>query len=140
MEQEKVAPRKPDPEETFIKKLIEKTKLDTKIIGVPIYREENGLAMSSRNMRLTPQQRSDAKIIYKTLVKVNEWFRVISIPEINKRVKEIFEKSGFILEYFIIADEETLKETDFFYHERKYRAFIAVFADKVRLIDNIHLD
>jgi pantoate--beta-alanine ligase len=125
---------------SIIKKLIEKTKLDTKIIGVPIYREENGLAMSSRNMRLTPQQRSDAKIIYKTLVKVNEWFRVISIPEINKRVKEIFEKSGFILEYFIIADEETLKETDFFYHERKYRAFIAVFADKVRLIDNIHLD
>ena len=125
---------------SIIKKLIEKTKLDTKIIGVPIYREENGLAMSSRNMRLTPQQRSDAKIIYETLVKVNEWFRVISIPEINKRVKEIFEKSGFILEYFIIADEETLKETDFFYHERKYRAFIAVFADKVRLIDNIHLD
>ncbi len=125
---------------SIIKKLIEKTKLNTKIIGVPIYREENGLAMSSRNMRLTPQQRSDAKIIYKTLVKVNEWFRVISIPEINKRVKEIFEKSGFILEYFIIADEETLKETDFFYHERKYRAFIAVFADKVRLIDNIHLD
>ena len=125
---------------SIIKKLIEKTKLNTKIIGVPIYREENGLAMSSRNMRLTPQQRSDAKIIYETLVKVNEWFRVISIPEINKRVKEIFEKSGFILEYFIIADEETLKETDFFYHERKYRAFIAVFADKVRLIDNIHLD
>lgn len=96
--------------------------------------------MSSRNMRLTSQQRADAKIIYETLLKVNEWFRIISIPEVNKRVKEIFEKSEFQLEYFIIADEETLKETDFFYHDRKYRAFIAVFAGEVRLIDNMHLD
>ncbi|MBP7173299.1 MAG: pantoate--beta-alanine ligase [Cloacibacterium sp.] len=125
---------------SIIKKLVEKKQLKVHIIGVPIYRETNGLAMSSRNMRLTSQQRADAKIIYETLLKVNEWFRIISIPEINKRVKEIFEKSEFQLEYFIIADEETLKETDFFYHDRKYRAFIAVFAGEVRLIDNMHLD
>lgn len=125
---------------SIIKKLVEKKQLKVHIIGVPIYRETNGLAMSSRNMRLTSQQRADAKIIYETLLKVNEWFRIISIPEVNKRVKEIFEKSEFQLEYFIIADEETLKETDFFYHDRKYRAFIAVFAGEVRLIDNMHLD
>ena len=44
------------------------------------------------------------------------------------------------LEYFLIADEETLKETDFFYKDRKFRAFIVVIVDGVRLIDNMHLD
>lgn len=56
-------------------------------------------------------------------------------------MKSIFEKAnGFVLEYFIIADEETLKETDFFYKDKEFRAFIAVFAGEVRLIDNMHLD
>lgn len=125
----------------IIKKLVEKKNLPVKIHGIPILREKNGLAMSSRNERLTKEQRHAAKIINETLEKVNDWFRVVSIPEIKERVKEIFEKnSGFVLEYFIIADEETLKETDFFYKDRNYRAFIAVFAGDVRLIDNRHLD
>lgn len=125
----------------IIRKLVEKNQLPVKIHGVPIYREENGLAMSSRNQRLTPEQKDAAKIIHETLVKVNDWFRIITIPEINQRVKDIFEKAdGFVLEYFTIADEETLKETDFFYRDRNYRAFIVVFAGEVRLIDNMHLD
>ena len=45
-----------------------------------------------------------------------------------------------VLEYFEIADETTLKETDFFYKDRNYRAFIVVFVGDVRLIDNMHLD
>ena len=125
----------------IIKKLVEKKNLPVKIHGVPIFREKNGLAMSSRNERLTKGQRAAAKVINVTLEKVNEWFRIVTIPEINERVKEIFEKTdGFVLEYFTIADEETLKETDFFYKDRSYRAFIAVFAGEVRLIDNKHLD
>lgn len=125
---------------TIIKKLVEKLKLPIKIHGVPTLREENGLAMSSRNIRLSEKQREDAKIIYETLKKVNDWFRVISVKEIKERVDEIFDESDFKLEYFIIADEETLKETDFFYKDKNYRAFIVAFADDVRLIDNIHLD
>lgn len=125
----------------IIKKLQEKKNLPVKIHGVPIFREENGLAMSSRNERLTPEERENAKIIHETLIKVNDWFRILTIPEINKRVAEIFENApGFVLEYFTIADEETLKETDFFYKDRNYRAFLAVFAGEVRLIDNMHLD
>lgn len=125
----------------IIKKLTEKLKLPITIHGVGIYREENGLAMSSRNERLTPQQRANAKIIHETLVKVNDWFRIISISEIKERVSKIFEKAdGFVLEYFTIAEEETLKETDFFYKDKNYRAFIAVFAGEIRLIDNMHLD
>lgn len=124
----------------IIKKLVEKLKLPIKIHGVPTMREKNGLAMSSRNLRLTEKERDDAKIIYETLVKVNDWFRIVSIEEIKKRVQEIIEENNFKLEYFIIADEETLKETDFFYKNKKYRAFIVVHIRDVRLIDNLHLD
>ena len=125
----------------IIKKLVEKLELPIKIHGAPIYREENGLAMSSRNERLNPEQREAARLIHDTLVKVNDWFRIITIPEINQRVKDIFEDvEGFVLEYFTIADESTLKETDFFYKDKSFRAFIVVFAGEVRLIDNMHLD
>lgn len=125
----------------IIKKMVEKKQIPVNIIGAPILREPHGLAMSSRNERLTPEQRQNAKIIYKTLKQVNDWFRVISIPEIHERVNTIFENSkDFELEYFTIANEKDLKETDFFYKDQSYRAFIAAFAGPVRLIDNIHLD
>lgn len=125
----------------IIKKLTENLKLPIKIHGVPIFREKNGLAMSSRNQRLTAEEKEAAKIIYETLVKVNDWFRVITIPEINQRVQDIFDdQPGMKLEYFEIADETTLKQTDFFYKDRSYRAFIVVHVGDVRLIDNMHLD
>lgn len=123
----------------IIKKMIEKTKLPVKIHGVPTLREEDGLAMSSRNVRLTETQRKEATIIYETLEKVKEWFKVISLEEIKQRVTDIFRNSNFELEYFVIADEKTLKETDFFYKDKNYRAFIVAYADTVRLIDNMHL-
>ncbi len=125
----------------IIKKMVEKKKLPVKIQGIPIYRAENGLALSSRNQRLHEDRREASKVIYETLKKVNEWFRVMTIPEIKERVRDIFdEQKGMQLEYFLIADEETLKETDFFYNDRNFRAFIVVVVDGVRLIDNMHLD
>ena len=123
----------------IIKKMVEKTKLPVKIHGVPTLREEDGLAMSSRNVRLTETQRKEATIIYETLEKVKEWFKVLSVEEIKLRVLEIFRNSNFELEYFVIADEKTLKETDFFYKDKNYRAFIVAYAGDVRLIDNMHL-
>ena len=124
----------------IIKKMVEKKNIPLKIHGVPIYREESGLAMSSRNQRLNEAQKQEATIIYETLLKVKDWFRVVSIPEIKKRVDDIFaEKEGFEVEYFTIADEETLKETDFFYAGHNYRAFIVVHVGDVRLIDNLGL-
>lgn len=125
----------------IIKKLVDQLKLPVKIHGVSIYREKSGLAMSSRNERLLPAQRDAAKIIHDTLLKANDWFRIITIPEINQRVKDIFDdQRGMSLEYFEIANEVTLKETDFFYKDQKYRAFIVVNVGDVRLIDNLHLD
>jgi pantoate--beta-alanine ligase len=84
-------------------------------------------------------QRKEATIIYETLEKVKEWFKVISLEEIKQKVTDIFRNSNFELEYFVIADEKTLKETDYFYKDKNYRAFIVAYADTVRLIDNMHL-
>lgn len=125
----------------IIKKMVEKKKIKVKIKGVPIYRAENGLALSSRNQRLHEDRREASKVIFETLNKVNDWFRVVTIPEIKARVQDIMDhQQGMQLEYFLIADEETLKETDFFYKDRNFRAFIVVMVDGVRLIDNMHLD
>ena len=123
----------------IIKKMIEKTKRPVKIHGVPTLREEDGLAMSSRNVRLTETQRKEATIIYETLTKVKEWFKVISLEEIKQKVTDIFRNSNFELEYFVIADEETLKEANAIDENREYRAFIVAYAGDVRLIDNMHL-
>ena len=123
----------------IIKKMVEKTKLPVKIHGVPTLREEDGLAMSSRNVRLTETQRKEATIIYETLTKVKEWFKVLSVEEIKLRVLEIFRNSNFELEYFVIADEEMLKEANAIDENKEYRAFIVAYADTVRLIDNMHL-
>ncbi len=125
----------------IIKKMVEKKHLPVKITGVSIYRAENGLALSSRNQRLHEDRKEASKVIYHTLNKVNDWFRTVTIPEIKERVTDIFDhEHGMKLEYFLIADENTLKETDFFYKDKSYRAFIVVIVDGVRLIDNLHLD
>ncbi|HBR11821.1 MAG TPA: pantoate--beta-alanine ligase [Chryseobacterium sp.] len=124
----------------IIEKLVTLSGLDIKIHGVKIHRQDNGLAMSSRNMRLSDDEREASTIIYKTLKNVNDWFRVLSVPEIKKRVEDIFSNNGMQLEYFLIADEDTLKEVDFFSEDKNYRAFIVVHVGSVRLIDNMHLE
>ena len=125
----------------IIKKMVEKKNLGINIIGVPIYRGENGLALSSRNQRLEENRRDASKIIYETLVKVKTWFKELSVNEIKKNVSEVFDdQAGMQLEYFLIADEKTLKESETFYKDQSYRAFIVVVVDGIRLIDNMHLD
>lgn len=125
----------------IIEKLVEVLDLKIKIHGVKIHREENGLAMSSRNMRLSDDERKASSLIYKTLKKVNDKSKTTLISTIKERVSKIFdEEENMELEYFMIADEETLKETDFFSEDRNFRAFIVVNVGNVRLIDNLHLD
>ena len=123
----------------IIKKLVEKLSLPINIIGMPIYREKNGLAMSSRNMRLTTEQRETAKIIFETLVKVKDLFNQQTLDEIHQFVENTFKNSDFELEYFIIANEKTLREISEIKSGETYRAFIVVVIDGVRLIDNIQL-
>jgi pantoate--beta-alanine ligase len=124
----------------IVKKMVEKHHLPVKVKGCPIYREEDGLAMSSRNARLPKEERSIAPFIYKTLQKIQQKFDTKNISEINEWLENEFKKQPLLtLEYFTIADEKTLKRIDSKEAGKKYRAFIAVFSGNVRLIDNIRL-
>ena len=124
----------------IIKKMVNKNRLPVKIKGCPIFREKDGLAMSSRNTRLTKEQRKIAPFIYKTLKKVRRKFGTENANTINEWVANQFKKQSLLdLEYFTIAEEKTLETIENKESNKKYRAFIAVYADKIRLIDNIRL-
>ena len=93
----------------IVKKLVEKEKLSVNIIGCPIFREANGLAMSSRNERLTEEQKEKASIIYKTINEAKSLFGTKSAKEVSEYVTKAFKNNTmFELEYFEIADEATL--------------------------------
>ena len=125
----------------IVKKMVEKLKIPVTIVGCPIYRESNGLAMSSRNERLSSAERKEAAIIYKTLFKAQNLFKTKSAEAVYEFVVNTFEKqSNFELEYFEIADETTLLPCNRKNKSKKYRAFIAVFVNKIRLIDTISLN
>ena len=124
----------------IIKKLVAKNQLPISITGCAIYREKDGLAMSSRNARLSSEQRKVAPIIYKVLKKVKKKFQEETEGEISEWVENQFKNHPFLqLEYFTIADEKSLKPINIKEFDKKYRAFIAVFAGNIRLIDNIQL-
>lgn len=123
------------------KKLATIENLSLDIVGCPILREKNGLAMSSRNERLSALQFEKAAIIYQILEEVREKYPTHSFAELNKLVAERFLQNPEIkLEYFEIANEESLKADNEKNAFTKYRAFIAAFVGEVRLIDNISLN
>lgn len=125
----------------IVKKLVTKHKLTVTVIGCPIYREANQLAMSSRNERLTLEERNQASIIYQTLTLAKNTFQSENIESANQLVQKAFEKHPlFDLEYFVIADEETLLPCIIKEKNKNYRAFIAVFVNNIRLIDTISLN
>ena len=125
----------------IVKKLVQKNNLNVAIIGCPIYREQNGLAMSSRNERLTNFERNEASFIFKTLEIAKEKFATKSAQQISKWVTNSFKNNKTItLEYFEIANENTLKPVKRKTKNKPYRAFIAVFINNIRLIDNISLN
>ena len=124
----------------IVKKLVAKEKLPVKIIGCAIFREPNGLAMSSRNERLSAKERDESKLIYKTLLAAKKMFGVQSAQTVFEFVTKTFSATHFKLEYFEIADEATLTPCIRKNKTKKYRAFIAVFVNNIRLIDTISLN
>ena len=125
----------------IIKKLVKKYELTVNVVGVDISREPSGLARSSRNMRLKPEYKKASPFIYKILKSAKEKFGIKSAGKIAEWVENQFSKQELLeLEYFIIADSETLKPIKRKNKKKKYRAFIAAYADDVRLIDNIALN
>ena len=125
----------------IIRKLVELTKFPVKIVGCPILRENNGLAMSSRNVHLTEEEQIHAAKIFSVLKTTKEKFGTEDATKIKEWVDQQFENDPILkLEYFEISNELTLEPIDQKQDKMKYRAFIAVYVREVRLIDNIALN
>lgn len=123
------------------KKMVALAKLPIKIIGCPIEREPNGLAMSSRNRRLNPVELEQSALIYKTLEEVKKKFKFESPEAVREWVAKQFSTHPLLeLDYFQISETETLMPITHKDSHKSYRAFIAVFVREVRLIDNIDLN
>ncbi len=125
----------------IIQKLTEKYNFSTHIIGCPIFREPSGLAMSSRNKRLSDTAKNDAVFIIKTLESAKKMAETMSFLTIEQWITEQFKQHPTLsLEYVSIANSNTLKTETKRAVNQKYRIFVAAFIDNIRLIDNIALN
>lgn len=108
---------------------------ELKIIGCPIVREESGLALSSRNERLSSDEKKTAVSISKTLFESLEWAKTASVQEVQQRVIDTINAiPGLEVEYYSIVDQTTLQPTVSFEYAI---GCITVYCGPVRLIDNI---
>ena len=124
----------------IIRKLVQKNNIPVNVVGCKIFREANKLAMSSRNERLSANERAKGALIYNTLAEAKKLFATKTATEVKNWVAKTFQKQSlFELEYFEIADEQTLLTCKRKNEAKNYRAFIAVFVNNIRLIDNISL-
>ncbi len=105
------------------------------IIGCPIVREESGLALSSRNERLSASEKETALAISKTLFESLKWAKSASVAEVQQRVIDTINAvDGLEVEYYEIVDQTTLLPTNTFDHAI---GCVTVYCGPVRLIDNI---
>ena len=124
----------------IIKKLILIEKHEVNLKVCPTVRERNGLALSSRNMLLSAQEKKMASIIYKSLIFIKTNFRNKPQHHLIKKVKNSIEKiKNFKVQYLEICDNESLYHYDY-KNDNICRAFICVEVNDVRLIDNILLN
>lgn len=122
----------------IIKKMVEELKLPIEIIGCPIVREANGLAMSSRNSLLSIQEREDALVLSKTLVFLQKEVKAGSISKLLGLCKDKLNTKS-VLEYLTVTNLNDLESTEELEKGKKYRAFVVSRVGNVRLIDNIEI-
>jgi pantoate--beta-alanine ligase len=124
----------------IIKALNDQLNLGIEIIGCPIIREIDGIAMSSRNQLLNKNERNTAPIIFQTLRKINENSDQWDVNYMTHFFKKSVEKNSFLrVEYFFVAEEATLIPVKSLKKQNTYRIFVAVNAGKTRLIDTLKL-
>ena len=124
----------------IIEHITESLKLKTKIIGCPIIREKDGLAMSSRNSQLSFSQRKLATKLFEGLKFAKSNAKKESYSTLKKMVVDFFEKYDELnLDYFTVADSKTLKEVNLEEPIDIGRGFIAAQLGKIRLIDNLDI-
>jgi pantoate--beta-alanine ligase len=124
-----------------VKELVRQRRDKVRIVGNPIVREPDGLAMSSRNRFLQPELRKNANIVFKSISAAAQMLRKMDIPEIKAWIKKTIESvNGFSVEYFEIVDDNQLipvEKKNLFIKGNHYFGCIAVKAGSIRLIDNI---
>ncbi len=123
----------------IIEWMLDFTQLTTELVVCPILREENGLAMSSRNVRLDPAIRPKAVLLYETLLQVKEKLDTLSPRELEEWALEQLGKPDFRPEYFDIVDGLSLQPLEKIGENDFAVACTAVWAGEVRLIDNMIL-
>lgn len=112
---------------------------DIKVIIVPTVREADGLALSSRNIRLTTPQRVTASLLYQCLVSIEAKQKVDSFEKVRKECEDLLLSKNIEPEYIALADAETLMPLEEYDHAKKMVVLIAARTGNVRLIDNLLL-
>lgn len=124
----------------IVRSMVKQLGLKVEIVGHPIVREADGLAMSSRNVRLSAEERKEAALIPSTLFKVKEMAGKATVKELKAFAEEQVNSNPHMqLDYFEIADTETLQPVDAIQPGKGAVACIAVKLGPVRLIDNVIL-
>ena len=122
----------------IIREMVKQMNFPLQIVGCPIVREEDGLALSSRNTRLSAQEREFALNISKTLFRSKEYAASHTLEETQRFVEDsIASSEGLQLEYFEIVDGLTLQRIENWEDTDYVVGCITVFCGEVRLIDNI---
>lgn len=123
----------------IIRHLIRMQGRPVELVMVPTVREKDGLAMSSRNVRLSPEHRLVAPEIYRSLQAARAEIKQRPIPEIEASARQRLTKAGLQPEYFSIVHAETLKPVMAYQPGVPLVACVAAWAGEVRLIDNLIL-
>ena len=118
----------------IIKKLVKDLNFNLEILSVETVREPSGLALSSRNQRLSTDNKIKASMIYKVLNEIK-----INPKIIEEKKRELLENGFEKIDYLEIRNEDNLKLNMDLISSKKRRIFIAVYLEGVRLIDNISL-
>ena len=122
----------------IIREMVRQMHFPLQIVGCPIVREADGLALSSRNKRLTPEQRTEALQISQTLFASVEYAKSHTVAETKQFVEDrIAAAPGLRLEYFSLVDGNTLQDVSAWDDSTYIVGCITVFCEEVRLIDNI---
>ncbi|HLY70341.1 MAG TPA: pantoate--beta-alanine ligase [Puia sp.] len=123
-----------------VERLLEIMRSDIQLVTCETLRESDGLAMSSRNMRLNEEQRKNASAIYEALVYLKQHIKAGSLIEIIDEAKSILQKKDFIIDYVEIANADHLASREDWNGSEKIVALIAALQHEVRLIDNMLLN
>lgn len=122
----------------IIKKLVKQLSLSVEIVGCPIVREKDGLALSSRNLRLTSEQRKHAPKIYQTLKQAASMKHNKNVDALKQWVTGRIDEDPFLeTEYFDIVREDNLQPVKNWQKGNNLIGCIAVYCGEIRLIDNM---